>query len=263
MSDAPLLAEQDGAVRVLTINKPPFNPMGLAFMDALEAEVAAVASDDGTRAVLLTAAGGAHFSVGMNLKELGPGIEAKGGLEPLLDQRLRVLDAIETMGKPWVVTLFGFCLGGGLELPLACHLRIAAAEGAQIGLPELEIGAVPAWGGSARLVRTVGRTHALDIILRARKITGPEALAIGLATEVHPTEALTARGLALAQDLAAMPRLAVKGMLDCLVGYETKSLAQSIADERAAVMALQGSADQQEGIMAFLEKRAPVFNRGG
>lgn len=262
MSEPTLKVEQDGPVRILTINNPPHNQMGLAFMDALEREVAAIAADDATRAVLLTAEGVEHFSVGMNLKELPKGIEAKGGLDKLLDQRLRVLDAIETMGKPWVVTLFGYCLGGGLELPLACHVRIAAETGARIGLPELEIGGVPVWGGSARLLREVGRTRALDIILRARKIDGPEALAIGLVTEIHPVEALAARGREIAQTIASMPRQAVKGMLNCLVGSETKSLEQLISEERAALMAMQGSADQMEGIMAFIDKRKPVFNQG-
>ena len=91
-----------------------------------------------------------------------------------------VLEMIENGGTPAIATFFGFCLGAGLELPLACHLRIAADTGAKIGLPEMDLGSVPAWGGSARLPRAVGRQHALDMILRARKIDGREALAMGL-----------------------------------------------------------------------------------
>jgi enoyl-CoA hydratase len=87
----------------------------------------------------------------------------------VFDQRLRVISAIEKMQKPWVATLFGYCLGGGLEIPLGCHFRLAATEKAQIGLPELDLGAVPAWGGSARLAKCVGEDHALDMILRAKK----------------------------------------------------------------------------------------------
>ena len=131
----------------------------------------------------LTAAGDEHFSVGMDLKQLMSGAQARGGFEAVLDQRLRVLAAIEDMDKPWIATLFGNCLGGGLELPLACHFRLAANEGARIGLPELDLGTVPAWGGTARLTRTVGRAHALYMILRAKKIDGPTALAIGLVQE--------------------------------------------------------------------------------
>jgi enoyl-CoA hydratase len=165
------------------------------------------------------------------------------------------------MGKPWVATLFGYCLGGGLELPLACHFRLAAKEGAQIGLPELDLGTVPAWGGSARLVRCVGRNHAIDMILRAKKISGPEALRIGLVHEVWPNAELKARAVALAEELASMPRLAVKAMLGCLVGSETRTLADSLRDEREAVHATLNTPDQVEGIKAFLEKRKPIFNR--
>lgn len=261
MNSTPLLLERRGAVAIVTIDDPPYNRMSLAFMDALEETVAALAADDGVRSVVVTGAGEQNFSVGMNLKELPRGIEAKGSFDALLDQRLRVLDAIETMGKPWVATLFGYCLGGGLELPLACHFRVAAIDGAAIGLPELDLGTVPAWGGSARLVRRVGRDRAIDMILRARKIDGLEALRIGLVNEVCPNAALKARARELAEELAAMPRLAVRAMLQCLVGAETKTLAESIRDERAAVRATQNTPDQIEGISAFLEKRRPVFNQ--
>ncbi|NNL67960.1 MAG: enoyl-CoA hydratase/isomerase family protein, partial [Myxococcales bacterium] len=190
------------------------------------------------------------------------GIRRMGSPEAVFDQRLRVLAAIENLSKPVIAVLYGYCLGGGLELPLACHFRLAAQEGARIGLPELDLGTVPAWGGSARLVRCVGRDHALDLILRAKKISGPEALRIGLVHEVWPLAELFERAHALANELAAMPALAVAEMLRCIVGAEGKSLAESIADERRAVLTTMGTPDQQEGIRAFLEKRKPVFNRG-
>jgi enoyl-CoA hydratase len=158
--------------------------------------------------------------------------------------------------------LYGYCLGGGLELPLACHFRLAAAEGARIGLPELDLGTVPAWGGSARLARYVGRNRALDLILRAKKISGPEAHAIGLVHEVWPLAELFDRARDLAHELAAMPAVAVREMLGAIVGAEDRTLAENIARERAAVMATLGTPDQREGMMAFLEKRKPRFNQG-
>jgi enoyl-CoA hydratase/carnithine racemase len=258
----PLLVERRDAVAVISVNDPPYNRMSLAFMDELETLVGELHDDDDVRAVVVTGAGEQNFSVGMDLKELPRGIQAKGGIDGLFDQRLRVLSAIENMGKPWVATLFGYCLGGGLELPLACHFRLAAEEGAKIGLPELHLGTVPAWGGSARLARCVGRNHAVDMILRAKTLSGPEAQRIGLANEVWPNAELKTRAVALAEELAAMPRLAVKTMLGCLVGSETKGLEESLKDERAAVHATLGTADQLEGIKAFMEKRRPVFNRG-
>lgn len=262
MPTEPLLVERRDAVAVVSINDPPYNRMSLAFMDELERQVAALERDVSIRAVVLTAAGDENFSVGMNLKELPRGISEKGGPDALFDQRLRVLDAIEHMGKPWVATLFGHCLGGGLEVPLACHFRLAAAEGAQIGLPEMHLGTVPAWGGSARLPRRIGRDRALDMILRAKTVSGPEALRIGLANEVWPNAELKTRAIALGEELAAQPRLAVQAMLRCLVNGETNTLAESLRDERAAVHATFGTPDQVEGITAFLQKRKPVFNRG-
>jgi enoyl-CoA hydratase len=107
----------------------------------------------------------------------------------------------------------------------------------------------------------VGRDHALDMILRGLKITGPRAEEIGLVTEVVPLIGLKARALELAQELAAMPRLAVKSMMECIVGSELKTLEQSLSDERAAVHATFGSADAAEGFQAFLQKRKPVFNQ--
>jgi enoyl-CoA hydratase len=199
----------------------------------------------------------------MDLKQLPAGLQRMGSLEAVLDQRLRVLEAIENLAKPVVAVLCGYCLGGGLELPLACHFRLAAADGCKMGLPELDLGTVPAWGGSARLVRCVGRDHALDMILRAKKISGPEALRIGLVGEVWPLEELFERAHALARELADMPRLAVAEMLRCIVGAGEKPLAESIADERRAVLATMGTPDQREGMMAFLEKRRPRFNQEG
>ena len=184
-----------------------------------------------------------------------------GSPEALFDQRLRVLGAIENLPKPVIAVLYGYCLGGGLELPLVCHFRLAAAEGARIGLPELDLGTVPAWGGSARLTRCVGRDHALDMILRAKKISGPEALRIGLVNEVWPKSELFRAAQDLARELADQPASAVAGVLRCVVEAGEKSLAEGIAEERRAVMATMGTPDQREGIQAFLEKRAPRFNR--
>jgi enoyl-CoA hydratase len=260
-SEGPLLVERDGAVETLVINDAPRNRMTLEFMDALQAEVDRLADDSDVRAVVIRGAGEENFSVGMDLKQLPEGIARMGSPEALFDQRLRVLSGIENLPKPVIAVLYGYCLGGGLELPLACHFRLAAAEGARIGLPELDLGTVPAWGGSARLTRCVGRDHALDMILRARKISGPEALRIGLVSEVWPIPELFQRAHDLALELAEMPAGAVAGVLRCVVGAGEKSLAEGIAEERRAVLSTMGSSDQREGIQAFLEKRKPRFNR--
>ncbi len=260
MTDHPaLIVDQDGGVLTLTNNDAPRNRMTFEYMDALEQAVTDAAADRSVRAVVFTAAGDEHFSVGMDLKQLMTRAGERGGIEAVLDQRLRVLRAVETLEKPAIATMFGYCLGGGLELPLACHFRFAASTGARIGLPELDLGTVPAWGGTARLTRCVGRDHALDMILRAKKIDGPDALRIGLVSELHPVAELKAAAHALAQELAAMPPVAVAGVLRCVVGAGDAPLDDALAEERQAVLACAGTADQVEGMQAFLEKRRPVF----
>lgn len=258
----PITTSIENNVATITNNDAPYNRMTLEYMDALEEALPELGADDNVRALIFTAAGEENFSVGMNLKQLGEGVEKKGSFDAVLDQRLRVLSMIENLGKPSIATLFGYCLGGGLELPLACHFRIAATQGAKIGLPEMDLGTVPAWGGSARLPRVVGRDAAIDMILRGRVIDADEALRIGLVSETCPVGDLKKRAQELGEELAKQPRLAVKGMLDTLVGFETKTLQQSIEDERAAVHLTQGTPDANEGMLAFLEKREPKFNQG-
>ena len=261
MSD-PYLYRVTNAVATFSINDAPWNLMSLQYIDRLEEQLPDVLADDSIRAMVFTGEGEANFSAGMNLRQIPEGIKRAGSPEAFFGQRHRVMDMIENGGTPAIATLFGFCLGGGLELPLACHFRLAADQGAQIGLPEMDLGSVPAWGGSARLPRAVGRTHALDMILRGLKIDGEHAYRIGLVSELVPMVELKARAQALGEEIAAQPREAVKSMLDVLVGFETKTLAESLADEGAAVTANRGSANSLEGMQAFMEKRKPVFNQG-
>jgi enoyl-CoA hydratase/carnithine racemase len=259
MTDTALRIERRGHVAILENQDPPRNRMTFEYMDELENAVIALRDDRQTRAVVITAAGDEHFSVGMDLKQLMSGAQARGGFEAVLDQRLRVLALIEQLDKPVIATMFGYCLGGGLELPLACHFRLAATEGARIGLPELDLGTVPAWGGTARLTRTVGRAHALDLILRAKKIDGPTALAIGLVHELHPLAQLKTKAFELAEELAAQPPIAVAGVLRSVVGAEHLPLEDALRIERDAVRRCSSSTDQIEGMTAFLEKRRPRF----
>ena len=256
-----LIFEIDDAVAILTINDAPYNRMSLDFMDSLEEMVIKIEKDDSIRAVVLTANGLDNFSVGMNLKQFSEGLEKKGSSDALFDQRLKVIAAIETMQKPWIVTMFGYCLGGGLEVPLGCHFRLAAEEGAQIGLPELDLGAVPAWGGSARLAKCVGENQAMDMILRSKKISGKKALEIGLVHEIWPIKELKGAALSLAQELAAQPAQAVKSMMKVLVNSNDRELEELLVEERKAVKDNANTKDSKEGMLSFLEKRKPIFNK--
>lgn len=253
------LFARQGGLAIISIDDPPWNLMSMEFMDELEALLPRLAVDHSVRALLFTAEGEENFSAGMNLKQLISKLGSRGEMEALFDQRLRVLSAIENLGKPVLATLFGNCLGGGLELPMACHFRLAAEEGCKIGLPEMDLGTVPAWGGSARLTRLVGRMHALDMILRARTIDGPEAWRIGLVNEVVANDQLKRRAIELGRELAAAPPLAISEILPVIIKGSDLSQEESLRMERQAVLNTLGSQESQEGMMAFMEKRSPVF----
>jgi enoyl-CoA hydratase len=253
-----IFTRQNGLV-IISINDAPWNKMSMAFMDELEDLLPRLKADSSVRAVLFTAEGEDNFSAGMNLKELAPMMANTSKMEAIFDQRLRVLSAIENLGKPVIATLFGYCLGGGLELPMACHFRIAAKDGCQIGLPEMDLGTVPAWGGSARLTRLVGRMHSLDMILRARKIDGPEAYRIGLVNEVVENNQLKQRAIELGLELASQPANAMREIIPVIIKAADLSQEESLRMERQAVLNTLGNAESQEGMMAFLEKRKPVF----
>jgi enoyl-CoA hydratase/carnithine racemase len=255
--DEPVLFEKTGFVATLTLNNPPHNPLGMATIDRLEELFTELPSDESVRAVILTGAGERTFSVGADIKEFGVGIE-KMGLKDFIGQRLRVTDLIENLPKPVVCAMRGACVGGGLEFALACHFRIAA-EGARIGLPEIELGIVPAWSGTQRLTRTVGRAHALDMMLRAKLIDAEEAYRIGLVNEVCQPEDLLDRAHALANELAEKPPISVAAILKAVIEGGSLPLKDGLALEFAAVEATSGTEDATEGIMAFLEKRKPVF----
>lgn len=259
--EALIYTKRDDGVAIISTNDDPLNRMTLEYVDRLENVVEDIAADDSIRAFVVTAEGTTNFSVGMNLKQLPEGMQRAGSVDAFFDQRLRLISRIETMGKPSVATLFGYCLGAGIELPLGCTFRLAAADGAQIGLPEMDLGSTPAWGGSARLAKTVGRQRALDMILRAKMLGGPEALAIGLVDEVWPLDELKDRAIALAVELASQPRIAVRGVLEALHDAEHKTLDELLLAERTAVHATMGTPDAREGMLAFLEKRKPVFNQ--
>ncbi len=255
--EGPILCSQRGFVASVTLNRPPHNPLGMAAVDLLEELFTELATDESVRAVVLTGAGDRTFSVGADIKEFGVAIE-KMGLKDFIGQRLRVADRIENLPKPVVCAIRGACVGGGLEFALACHFRIAAT-GARIGLPEIELGIVPAWGGTQRLTRTVGRMHALDLILRAKKVGAEEAYRIGLVNEICPPEELLGRAHALAEELAEKPPIAVAGILRAVLDGGALPLEEGLALEYEAVEATSGTEDATEGVMAFLEKRKPVF----
>lgn len=258
MSDQePIRVVRSDRVATIEFNEPPYNRLGMALIDALEATVQEVDDDEAIRAVVLRGAGGENFSVGADIREFGAAAAGRG-VKDFIDQRLAVIRRIETMSKPVVCAIRGACVGGGLEIALGCHFRIAA-RGAKIGLPEIELGVVPAWGGTQRLTRAVGRARALEIMLLGKKLSADEAFDAGLLTAVCEPDELDTRALDLASELASKAPLAVAGILDAVVRGGPKSLEDGLAHEYAALERVIQSQDLQEGVMAFFQKRAPKF----
>ncbi len=252
-----ILVRRTASVATIELHDPPYNRLSMALIDALEKAVDEVEQDQSIRAVVLRGAGDENFSVGADIREFGAAA-ASLGIRGFIEQRLRVIRSIETMSKPVVCAIRGACLGGGLEIALACHFRIGA-RGAKIGLPEVELGVVPAWGGTQRLTRSVGRARALEIMLLAKKMDADEAFEAGLLTGVCEPGELDAQVAQLAMELASKAPLAVAGILDAVIRGGPKSLEDGLLHEYAALERVMTSEDLQEGVMAFFQKRRPEF----
>jgi len=253
----PILLRRAASVATIELNDPPYNRLSMALIDALERTVDEVEQDESVRAIVLRGAGDENFSVGADIREFGSAAASRG-VQAFIEQRLRVIRSIETLSKPVVCAIRGACLGGGLEIALACHFRIGA-RGAKIGLPEVELGVVPAWGGTQRLTRTVGRARALEMMLLAQKLGADEAFGAGLLTRVCEPEELDAQVAQFASELANKAPLAVAGILDAVVRGGPKSLDDGLLHEFAALERVMTSEDMQEGVMAFFQKRRPQF----
>lgn len=252
-----VIVRREGSVAIVELNDPPYNRLGMALIDALEAIIEEVDGASEIRAVVLRGSGDKNFSVGADIREFAAAAGGRG-IKDFIEQRLRLIRRIETMRKPVVCMIRGACLGGGLEIALGCHFRIAA-RGAKIGLPEVELGVVPAWGGTQRLTRMVGRARALEIMLRAQKLSADEALEAGLVTAACEAEGLEATTMALATELSRKAPLAVAGILDAVIQGGPKPLEEGLAREYAALERVTQSEDLQEGVLAFFQKRSPNF----
>lgn len=255
MSDTALvLTEHDDGIATLTINRPDKrNALSTAVRQAFLAAFQGALDDPSIRVIVVTGAGEKAFVAGADIAEF----EARTPVEQFRAMRVpSPLDAIERSPKPVIAAINGYCLGGGLELAMACDFRVAA-EHALFGQPEINLGIIPGGGGTQRLPRLVGLGHALRMILTGEPIDAAEALRIGLVQEVAADP--LARAVALAEVIAAQAPLGVYATL-------ASSRAALPAAERAAAERLlpdlrpiMTSADVQEGLRAFMERRPGNF----
>ena len=214
MTDPIVLTQDRGAVRILTVNRPDkLNALNAATLDALHAAFRDAASDDAIRVVVLTGAGAKAFVAGADIAEMNALTPVQGRDFALRGQRM--MRFVETLPKPVIAMVNGFALGGGLELAMCCHLRIAA-DSAKLGQPEVNLGLIPGFGGTQRLLRLAGRAATLELCLTGTPVDAARALQLGIVNRVTPAAELEAQTLALADQLAGSAPLALRGVLDCI-----------------------------------------------
>lgn len=259
MSDQNLLLEQpEPGVCLLTVNRPKaLNALNAATLDELLNALATVAGDAAARALLMTGAGERAFVAGADIAEMAGFTAAQA--QAFSERGMRVMSALEALPVPVIALVNGYALGGGCELALACDW-IIASENAVFGQPEVNLGIPPGFGGTQRLARIVGRARALELVTTARQLRAAEALAIGLVNEVVPAAALRERGLEVARTIAAKGPQAVRLAKQAVHRGLDQDLAGGCAYETAAFALAFATADQQEGMRAFLEKRAAKFS---
>jgi len=257
MSFDNLLLERDGAVAVLSINRPRvLNALNTQTISELREAVLELKGDAAVRAVILTGAGERSFVAGADITELAnvPGAQ----LKEYAERGQHVFDLIEHMGKPVLAAINGYALGGGCELAMACTLRVAA-DTAKLGQPEIDLGAIPGFGGTQRLTRLVGKGAALELLLTGRQITADEALRIGLVNRVVPAADLMTESREMAQALAAKAPVAVRYILESVHRGFDAPFDQAQAMEAALFGVIASTDDMREGTAAFLEKRKARF----
>jgi enoyl-CoA hydratase len=252
-----LLTEDRGAVRTITINRPDkLNALNGETINELAVAFEEARHDDAVRVVVLAGAGEKAFVAGADIAELA-------SLNPI-DARARsragqtMMRGVETLGKPVIARLQGFALGGGLELAMSCHLRIAS-EKAKVGQPEINLGLIPGFGGTQRLVRLTGRSAALELCLLGQPIDAERARVLGIVNRVVAPEKLDGEIAAVADQLAASAPIALAGILDAILTGSECAIDQGLDYEAQAFGNCFATDDMREGTKAFIERRKAVF----
>ena len=246
----------DDGVLTLTVNRPgKLNALSHAVMDALDAAFARAGADEAVKAIVLTGAGPKAFVAGADIQQF-TGLTARTG-EAFARRGQAVFSRIEQMPKAVIAAVNGYALGGGCELALACHLRIASTN-AVFGQPEVALGLIPGYGGTQRLPRLVGRGIALEMILTGDRVAAQRAYEIGLVNLVVPQAQLVDAAKGLAKKIATKAPRAVELALRAVLASDG-TMADGLAHEAALFGLSTGTEDLQEGAKAFLEKRPAAF----
>lgn len=257
MSDELLLTEKQAGVALVTINRPKaLNSLNEAMFQALREFFAGVEADPDVRVVILTGAGEKAFVAGGDIAMMQP-LNAVQARQSAL-QAQQVLNGIEACAKPVIAAINGYALGGGCELAMACDIRMAS-ETARLGQPEINLGIIPGWQGTQRLPRLVGKGKAKELIFSGRMVDAAEAWRIGLVDQVVPAAELLERARELAALIASKSLAALKLAKEAIDNGLEMDLRRASLYEADQFGLCFATADQKEGMGAFLEKRQPQF----
>jgi enoyl-CoA hydratase len=242
-------------VATITLQNPPANPLGVALRQGLDAALDAAVQQD-ARVIVLRSSVDGYFAAGADLKLLGS-IDA-AGFGDYLDALRAAIERIPALPMLSIAAIDGYALGGGLELAMACTMRVATPR-SQLGVPEIKLGLLPGAGGTQRLPRIVGPARALGMLLTGRSAGGDEAERIGLVDHLVPDGTAAEAAAELAQRFVAGPSDALAAIVRCVHAARDLPFAEGMEVERAEIMTLFENPDAREGLSAFLDKRRPAF----
>jgi enoyl-CoA hydratase/carnithine racemase len=252
--------EVEDRIAVLTIDHPPVNSFNIQVVTELEEAIDELMADDDVKAVVITGGGTNAFVAGADIPEIKEQFESadEAGASEFIERGHRTFLKIEMAPKPIIAAINGFCLGGGLELSMACHMRICS-DRARLGQPEINLGIIPGWGGTQRLPRIVGKGKAIEMILTGDMITAQEAFRIGLVNKVVPGGAVLKEAQGLARKIASKSKFPTAATLEAVSSGLQVSIEEGLKIEAQQFVILKEKEDPREGLSAFLEKRQPQF----
>lgn len=243
-------------IATLTIQSPPANALSTVLLNDLAHQLNEVENNEAVKAIILKG-DGRFFSAGADIKEF-TSLQDASDYEAVARNGQQLFERIEKFSVPVIAAIHGAALGGGLELAMACHIRIVT-ESAQLGLPELNLGIIPGFAGTQRLPQLVGNSKAYELILTGDPITGVEAGQIGLANQVVADDELFNYAESLAQKIVAKSKPTIEKVMQLVPYAKYSSFSAGVVAEAKAFGEVFGNEDAKEGIKAFIEKRKPNF----
>jgi enoyl-CoA hydratase/carnithine racemase len=254
--------EIEDRIATLTIDHPPVNSFNRQVVTELEEAIDELLANDEVKAIVITGGGTNAFVAGADIPEIKALLDSPGEdyavAREFIEKGQRLFLKIERATKPIIAAINGFALGGGLELAMACHMRVCS-DRARLGQPEINLGIIPGWGGTQRLPRIVGKGKALELILTADMITAQEAYRLNLVNKVVPAGAVLKEARDLARKIISKSKFPITAALRAIEQGLTLPLEEGLRVEAEQFVSLAETEDIREGINAFLEKRQPQF----